>query len=32
VTMTAANACGTVPVLKALTVRPQTVFLPIVLK
>jgi len=32
VTMTAANACGTVPVLKSLTVQPQTIFLPIVKK
>jgi hypothetical protein len=32
VTMTAANACGSVPVLKSLTVQPQTIFLPIVKK
>jgi uncharacterized repeat protein (TIGR02543 family) len=32
VTMTAANACGTVPVLKSLTVQPQTILLPIVFK
>ena len=33
VTLTAANACGTAPaVLKSLTVQPQTVYLPLVLK
>ena len=32
VTLTAANACGMVPVLKSLTVKPQTTFLPIVLR
>jgi hypothetical protein len=32
VTLTAANACGTVPALKSLTVQPQTAFLPIVLR
>lgn len=32
VTLTAANACGTVPVLKSLTIQPQTVFLPLVKK
>lgn len=32
VTLTAANACGTVPVLKSIKIQPQTLFLPIVLK
>jgi PKD repeat protein len=32
VTLTAANACGTAPVLKSLTVQPQTIFLPLVTK
>jgi hypothetical protein len=32
VTLTAANACGTVPVLKSLTLQSQTVFLPLVMK
>jgi hypothetical protein len=32
VTLTAANACGTVPVSKSLTVRPQTIYLPIAFK
>jgi hypothetical protein len=32
VTLTAANACGSVPVLKSLTVQPQTILLPIVFK
>jgi hypothetical protein len=32
VTLTAANACGTVPVLKSFTIQPQTVFLPLVKK
>ncbi len=32
VTLTATNACGTAPVQKSLTVQPQTILLPVMLK